>query len=114
MKYRLAVVLLAAACVSVNTRRASTVQLAPVSSDSVAVLYALPSRAYDVLGYLTASGGIGQTQGQYERGMRKAAAKLGARAVVVVGEDMIPIVGATPSVTKYALAIVWKESGPAK
>jgi hypothetical protein len=82
-------VLVLVGCTYGNSMRTSSSVYPPTNSQSVAVLWEAPNRPYEVIGLCSVLGAQFSSEVQMLRKLQKAAADLGADAVIVKREGSI-------------------------
>lgn len=86
----LALILLLAACASVNVTKTGKGFHEPTKPDNVAILKTLPDYKYEELGTVTVSGFASQETAKMHNAIRAKASALGSTAVILTEEGLTP------------------------
>jgi hypothetical protein len=98
--------LIVCGCVLTGSKPVPGKTFAPTQSANVEVFFELPTRSFDVIGFIDASRSIAGSDERSLRKFKEAAAKLGADGIIVEAMPKTPFVGLV--VQGRAKAIKWK------
>jgi hypothetical protein len=93
-------------CVMSDVRKVPGVNYDKTDPKNVELLYQMPKRDFEVIGFVSMTAGAGVHQPRVEQEFRDQAAKLGADAVII---DALPAPGSINAVEGKGRAIRWKQ-----